>query len=654
MRHLLIAFPFLCLHFISYAQGNGFPYGQATYRELDIKNYDKDTAAVALILDEFGEAYVDNDNDNNLIFEYHTKIKILKKGGLSQANFQIFLRKNDSRIEKILTVKASSFNVENGSIREMKLDSKNIFSEDINKNYNAKKFAIPNVQVGSVIEVFYKLESPFFYNFRSWEFQCDIPKINSEFWCLIPANYVYNISLRGFQTLSKNESSIVKDCFSGGRADCTRLKYGMKNIPAFQEEEFMTAKSNFLSVLNFELSEIKYFDGRTNKITKEWKDADEEMRRSVDFGLQIKRGKDIVDNQVEQIIIGETNELLKAQKIYDFIKGWYRWNDVYGKYSEFGIKKAFESKTGNVGDINLSLIAALKFANLNVEPMLLSTRDNGLATELYPVLSEFNYVVAKLNINDKVYLLDATDDFHPFGLIPVRCLNGKGRVLGDKESYWYDIKPSDKEKTLSVITLVLGKDGLIRGSIQYSYLGYDAVLERKKINKFRSQQEYIDHVANSLNSVTIKKFQIENSEDLKKPVVVKLEVEIEGYDSLNSNNFLFNPFFIEPLKTNSFRSSERLYPVDFGAPREKIMIFSLEYPSEYEIDGIPPKVGLTLPQNGGRYIFEIQNAANKLTVNNSLLIAKPVFTSNEYHFVKELFNRVIAVQQTELVFKKRK
>ena len=159
---------------------------------------------------------------------------------------------------------------------------------------------------------------------------------------------------------------------------------------------------------------------------------------------------------------------------------------MYGEYSEFGIKKSFESKTGNVGDINLSLIAALKYAEVPVEPMLLSTRKNGLVTDLYPVLSDFNYVVAKVTIADKIYLLDATDDFHPFGLLPERCLNGKGRVIGDKESYWFELKPTDKEKTTTMLTLVLDDDGVIKGSIQYLYAGYKAVSERKKIYGFSS------------------------------------------------------------------------------------------------------------------------------------------------------------------------
>jgi hypothetical protein len=654
-RFLLPLF-LLLVSTVCFSQTNGFPYGQITYRELELTQYNADTAAVAVMLDEFGESYIDNDNDHNLIFEYHAKIKILKQAGVSYGTFEIPLRKVEGRTEKILTIKASSFNIENGSMRERKLDSKNVYSENQNKYYNATKFAIPNVKVGSVIDVYYKLESPFIYNFRTWEFQCEIPKVQSEYWALIPANYVYHISLTGFLTLTKNESERVKECFAPGggmRADCSRLKYSIKDIPAFNEEDFMTAKSNFLSAINFELSQINYFDGRKDLITKEWKDADQELRLSSDFGLQIKRGKDIVSNDIDQLVGSMTDELSKAEKIYEFIKERYHWNRTYGKYSEFGIKKAFDSKTGNVGDINLSLIAALKYAGINVEPLVLSTRDNGLPSELYPVLSDFNYVIAKVNIADQVYLLDATDDYHPFGLIPLRCLNGKGRVLGEKESYWFELKPADRAKTITFINLMLDNN-IFKGVIQYTYLGYEAVNQRRKLGSSASQEDYVNEMESQWNGIDIKSYAIENFEDPKKQLVIKLEVEAEIIDKLNDHDFLFNPFLIEQWKRNPFRSSERLYPVDFGAPLEEVMIFNLEYPSDYEIEGLPNKIGLALPQNGGRYTFEIKNFGNKLSMNNSLLIARPVFTSREYHYLKELFNNVIGAEQTQLVFKKKK
>jgi hypothetical protein len=78
------------------------------------------------------------------------------------------------------------------------------------------------------------------------------------------------------------------------------------------------------------------------------------------------------------------------------------------------------------------------------------------------------------------------------------------------------IKSSHREKTVSVYNLKLNDDGIIRGSIQYTYSGYDAVNQRKQINKFRNQQAYVDDLINKLSDVSLKKYELDNPEDLKK------------------------------------------------------------------------------------------------------------------------------------------
>jgi len=655
MRIILLTVFCLSLITAAIAQEHGFPFGKVTYRELDTK-YELDTATAALVIDEFGESYIDNSNNNNLLLEYHVKIKILTKAGLKYADVEIPLYKSNSKFETVRDVEASSFTIDGGSMRETKLDQKNIFTENSTKFWDVKKFAIPNVRVGSIIEFRYTLESPYIFNWRSWEFQSEIPKKHSEYWATIPGNYHYNISLKGFQKLSKNESELVRECFTpggGNKADCGRYKWGMNDIPAFLEEDYMTAKKNFLSCINFELSEIEYFDGRKDKITKEWKDAEQELKRDEKFGIQIRKGKDIMDSHVDVLTAGETDPLQKAQRIYNFIKDWYRWDENFGFTSEFGIRKAFDKKLGNVGDINLSLIAALKYAELDAEPLILSTRSNGFPTDLHPVLSDFNYVVAKLNINDKVYLLDAVDDFLPFGLIAERCLSGRGRVFGEKESYWYDLKPADKARQLSFIALKLDKAGAFTGTMQFTFAGYEGVRERKKLSSYSSEKDYINALNEKLRSVEINNYTIENADDLKKSLVVKLNVAIEGYEDMSASHFLLNPFMFDRWKENPFKSSERLYPVDFGPPLEEVVVFSLEYPEEFAVTDLPEKVGLALPNAGGRYIFDIQNTGNKVSLNSSLLIARTIYTSEEYHFLKELFSRVVSTQQTDLVFKRK-
>ncbi|HEY5918573.1 MAG TPA: DUF3857 domain-containing protein [Chryseolinea sp.] len=654
MKYVLLIGAFNLVILSSSAQSKGFPFGQVTYHDLEMKSYSKDTSAVAVVLRESGDAYFETDETFKIILKHHMTIKILKKDGLEYADFEIPLRKIDARKEFVRSIRASTFNFENGGIREVKVDSKGEFVENKNKYWDIKKFALPNVRVGSVIEVEYELESPFVMNFRTWEFQSDIPKVLSEFWASIPGVYQYNISLKGYLPLAKNENEIKKSCVEYGTAkvDCLLLRLSMKDIPAFVEEDFMTARSNFLSSINFELSEIQHLDGRKDKVSKEWKDVEMELRQDSKFGVQLRRGGDIVDDKIEQLIQGETDQLVKAQKVYDFIKGWYSWNDMYGFWSEFGIKKAFDNKVGNVGDINLSLIAALRFAGFAVEPLLLSTRRNGLVSELHPVITDFNYVVAKLNLNEKVYLLDATETYLTFGLIPERCLNGKGRVLGDKESYWYDLNAPEKQKQISVQKLKIDADGTIRGSVQNMYFGYDAMNQRKTISSYPGEKEFIQSITKSWDAGTVTNYKIENATDQRKPLTITLEVEIAN-DLGGAPTQLLNLFMFDRWEKNPFRSSERMYPVDFGVPMEEIVSMSLEFPAGYELDELPNKVGLLLPGGGGRYMFTIQNASNTLSMYSSLMINKPVFSSEEYHYLKELFSNVVATQQTDLVLKKK-
>ena len=637
----------------AFSQGHDFPFGQTSYRELEMKIYDNDSNAVAVILNELGEGYIEDDNDYNLIFEYHVRIKILKQEGVKFADIEIPLHKQEGRAETIRSIKASSFTINNGTMKETRLDSKNIFSENPGKYWDVKKFAIPNVREGSVIEYQYKLESPFKFNFRSWEFQNDIPKIRSEYWATIPANYNYNITLRGMQQLEKHENELIKQCFYQGKADCVRHQFVMTTIPAFKEEEYMTAKSNFLSAINFELAEFRSFDGKVIKYTKEWKDVELDLRREEKFGQQLRKGKDIVDDHVELAMSGESDPLIKAQKIFEFIKEWYQWDGMNGMFSEYGIKKAFSTKKGNVGDINLTLIAALRYAGLSVDPVILSTRSNGLPIEIHPVLSDFNYVMARLTIGDKVYMLDAVDDFTPFGLIPVRCLNGKGRVIGEKESYWTELKPTDKARQISMLTLKLDKDGTMRGTIHYTYYGYEALSKRKEISEFNTQEDYLNDLKNKTHKTRILKSELVNADDLSKPLTEKFEVEIETFEDLNAAHFIFNPFIESLVKTNPFKSKERYYPVDFAVPVDESIIINLEYPENLELTELPENKALALPNAGGRYVFSIQNMGNKMILNHSLSITRIVYSQDEYHYLKELYSRILQVQNTAVVFKKK-
>lgn len=656
---ILLLFAFIS----AVSQDNGFEFGKITLKELQMTQYEPDSSAVAVVLNEFGNAFIET-SEYQLVFEHHVKIKILKKDGLNQANFVIPLYKSDAnRLERLLKVQASTFNYENGSIKETRFEERKALTEKINDNWSEKKIILADVRVGSVIEIMYTIQSPFIYNFKKWEFQSDIPKVQSEFWAKIPGNYNYNIALRGFLKLSKNENSIVKECIKGGSglsggysADCVQYKFGMKNIPAFIEEEYVTSKANFLSAINFELSEIKYFDGRVDKVTKEWKDADTEIRTHDNLGTQLKKGKDIYQ-QIEPELTGITDPLAKARKICQFLNTWYVWNEYNRAFSTDGIKKAFDRKSGSSADINLGLIAALRYAGFDVETVLLSTRANGLVTELHPVLSEFNYVIAKLNIGDTYYLLDATDPYLPFGVLAEKCLNGKGRVFPEKKaSYWLDLKASEKYKLVTILNLTMQPTGIFTGTLERAYYGYHAIQKRKSILSYTSTDEYVKDLEKGFRNTDIISSNFKGLDAMEGNVNETFEIEVEVFDELeHASNLLLNPFgFSGKLNKNPFQSSERLYPVDFGKAQEHTVLFSLTYPESFTIVSKPDRNLLALPGNGGKFLFDVNDTGSKVMMTYSVVLSKPIYSSQEYRALRELYARIISVQNTDWIFTKSK
>jgi hypothetical protein len=656
IKHILTLFVFVVLPVIVSAQETvGFSFGKASYKELDVRSFLADTSAKAYVISEFGKTIFDYDNINELLFDYHVKIKILRQEGVNQANIEIPLYKNDYREETVREIYAASYNLEGGRIRETKLENKSIFTEKNGQYYNVVKFAIPNAKVGSIIEFQYRIRSPFKFNLRTWDFQGDIPKMVSEYQTIIPANFTYNVTLRGYLNLSSHNSDIIQACFhmNGGIADCSFDKFVMKDIPAFREEEFMTSKSNFLSSIRYELQQIKDFDGAVNKYTKEWKDADLEFKNDAKFGQQLKRGNDALEDAVKATVVAGDDLLTQARKIYDMVKFHYVWNGTYGDHAEFGIKKAFEEKKGNVGDINLTLIAALRFAGLNVEPVLLGTRGLGRPIEIHPVLSDFNYVVAKLELDGKTYLLDAVDDFMPFGSLSIPCYNGIGRVMKSDGSFWMDIKPAEKERTSTMITLKLSEDGEMRGVISEMYYGYAALSKRKEMAEFEDEKSYIEKQKASNHFWTITSYERTGEADLDKPLVEKFGVEFTAFDP-GTEHFLFNPFLVGRTQKNPFKSDKRMYPIDFAVPQDESIIIVVEFPESFEVVSMPDKIGLAIPNAGGRYIFGSQVVANKLTMNNLLSIMRTVFAPEEYPYLKEIYGKMVQAQGVDVIFQKKK
>jgi Fe-S cluster assembly iron-binding protein IscA len=656
MRKLLI---FALIIFPFYVFPQDFEFGKFTNEERVFERTQIDSNANAAYLNEYGTTSFLFDSETGrmkLVHRYHARIKIFDKEGFSAANVVVPLYKNGNAYdqqERIFDIKASTFNAGTGQYEETPMTSKAIFEEEKSKYLSLCKFTLPNVRENAIIEYQYSIETPYLFNFKTWEFQAKIPKVNSVYEAYIPANYSYNITLRGFYKLTDNKATLSTGCLrvAGRDMDCSKMTYVMKDVPAFVEEDYMTSPNNFKSAIYFELSEVYYLNGAVQKYTKSWKDVDYELISNRDFGGQMKK-KDVFKHIIPTVTAGMSDELEKGKAIFDYIRKQVRWNKVYGKYSETSVKDVIDSRSGNVADINLALVAALSAADLDAEAVIISTRDNGIVNKLHPIMSDFNYVIAKLNIGNESYLLDATEPLTPFGLLPLRCINDQGRVMNlKKPSYWIDLKASQRSTTIHSMVGKMTEDGKITGTITTRTVGFDALNVRNEMKRYSSVEEYVEKLDERMTNIRIKNFKVTNVDSVEKPLIEEYEVEFTVQNAGEGSTY-FNPFFINRIRKNPFKLNERNYPVDMGAANDERITISITLPDKYYLKEQPKDFSLALPNQGGRYLLQTTVLGNHFTISQQLSFNKAIYSAEEYYALKEFYNRIIQVQKGEVLLAK--
>jgi len=628
-----------------------YTFGEITSKELEMKVYEKDSTANAVVLYEEGNTeFIEKNNHIFIQTVIYKKIKIFNKEGADFADISIRLYNNKSLKETVKKIRGVTHNLGANN----NLNKKNIFTNRLDEKHSEVVFTLPNIQDGSVIEYTYTLESPFTYLFTGWNFQSSIPKVESVFKAKIPGNYVYNRELHGYLKLDKNESTVKKHCFKvegiENYADCEVLNYSMKDIPAFIEEDYMTSKWNYLSRISFELSELHWFDGTKKKYTKTWKSVDNEFKSDKEIGGQLRR-KSFFKNKIPDSIINITDVLERAKKTYTFIQNHFTWNGKYRMFRDISVTGAFNKKQGTVSEINLSLINALKVAGIDTQLTLLSTRNNGFPTKRHPVISDFNYIIAKITIGEKTYFLDATDKNLPFGVLPYRCLNNEARVMDFKNgSYWTPIVPIKNSGRKIQMLLELNDDGNFEGNMRIISNGYTAIDKRKELHA-TTEDKYIENYEVENDFLEIESYKNTNLNAPEKPLKEEYKITIEN-DNTVANTVYLNPFFIDKIEENPFKLKTRIYPVNFGYPRKFEYLASIIVPPNYSVESLPKSKIVRLPDNDGYFVYKITNLKNKIMVNFSFVINKIQFNSDKYLYLKEFFKQAIIAQNEPIILKK--
>ena len=412
----------------------------------------------------------------------------------------------------------------------------------------------------------------------------------------------------------------------------------------------MLSKKNYISKITFDLKSHTSYRGVTENLTTTWQEADKSLKKQF-FNNQTSKKSFFKKNISEEILTTE-NTLERTKKIFDFIKNHYTWNDKYWTNEDAKVKQAFQEKIGDVGEINISLYNSLKAANLNANLVVLSTRNNGLPTKLFPVIYDYNYVIVKTVIDEQTYYLDATDKFLPFGQVPVRTLNGEARIINyKKESSWIKLKPKYNTSVSTITKLDLNEDGVFTGDLMIRKTGYLASKQRKIIS-LKSEEDYLENFETKNQDIEVENYNVKQLDILDKPLQEIFKVRFETNENLGTK-IRINPFLFDQIKKNPFKLKERNYPVDFAFTKRSNYYLSLTIPEKYTIIKLPENKAISLPNKGGSFILNTVKKGNLITISVRMSILKSHYSVQEYYALKEFYKQIIISESAYITLERK-
>ncbi len=645
MNFSFLLIPFLLLSNFLFSQKDPIRYGKISKIEKNIQKSNLDPDANAIILCDFGEI---NFQGNSVEITRHTRIKILTQNGLNEANIVLPYVFKDNR-ERISKVKAQTININSeGNVEKIKIKKDQFYTIDVNNILKEKRFTFPDVKPGSIIEFQYTKITEKVVTLEEWTFQNKLPTLKSQLNVVVGGNLDFKIVYNGNRLINKYGNNDSNSWF-------------LENLAPIKEETYCPNPKDYIESIRFQLAGYHQYSsiptGKMEyvKLMTTWDNLAKEM-------LSFKAYKNILNQKKEsnklllQIINGKEEDLEKVKKIYSFVQNEIDWNGQYHLFPEESFSRIMEQKRGNNSEINLCLVRLLQSAGLDANPLIISTKGNGLITKTYPLYNQFNHILVQVKIGEEDILMDAVSNFRPYNLLAKNDLKPFGFLLHKTEPRWILIEYPTKTKSIIVNNLIF-KQNEMKFNISYAFFEHKAVEYRRKFLQEEVKENFITtHLQNTFdgNDMDLDSFRVKNSHDLEKPFLITCYFTKALKDGQELDIIYLNPFLKKHFDKNPFVNPIRYLPVDFILPSSEKFIYNLKIPDGFELAEIPKSIKYSTDSKKVSYTYGFSYAeGGKVQLCSNYKVIHPLIMPDEYGALRELYNKMMGLQSTQLVLKRK-
>lgn len=559
---------------------------------------------------------VDRDDRGNTAHENDFfRIKILTEEGRKYGDIEIPFFKSGGN--NIVAIKARTIRSD-GSV--VNYDGK-IYDKAIVKSkgvkYMAKTFTLPEVQVGSVIEYSYTIDLAEHWVFDSHWILSDELFTKEAVFSLKPYtnDYVpFNVRW-SWQGLPAGT-----DPPKEGPDHVVRMQ--AHNIPAFHTEDFMPPENELKSRVDFTYSdELPEKDANAF-----WKKRGKKLNGSVESFINKKKA---MEEAVAQIVSPNDPPEVKLQKIYARVQQ-LRNTSYEVRKSEEEKKRENEKDPSNVEDVwkrgygngaqlTWLFLALTRAAGFESYGVMVSDRSNFFFNPIVMDAHKLDANVVLVKVNGKDMYFDPGAAYTPFGMLVWPETGVQGLRLDKDGGTWVQTTlPESSESCINrTAVLSLSENGDLEGKLTITFTGLEAMQRRREERnedetdrrKFLEEQakEYIP--AASELDLTNKPEWNSSSRDL----VAEYKMKIPGWMSGAGRRAMLPVGIFSAPEKRVFEHTERVHPIYFEYPFEKIDDVTIILPVGWQVGSLPP----AKTQDAKAVFYELKVESDKATLHLS-------------------------------------
>jgi uncharacterized protein DUF3857/transglutaminase superfamily protein len=527
--------------------------------------------------------------------------------------------------------------------------------------YFAKTFALPNVQVGSIIEWRYSEYWDRYLYAPHWSIQQDLPQKRAKF--------VFVPFMRSGHTIVDSHGNSKDRVFTTfiGLPDSTKLKeypdgsmgLELTDIPAFQEEEFGLPPDTLKMRVNF------YYGNNTmTKPESFWKEEGKYWSKEADKFIGHSSA---VAAAAAQAVSPSDTEEQKVRKIYAEVQKMKNLSFQFkGELDQFILDQAknkrtiedvLREKSGSREELARLFVGMVRSQNIPAYMMIVSDRNKTIFRPTIPNWWQLDSEIAIVTIGGKEIFLDPGTPSCPFELLEWKHTEVQGvrqTASGGTEISETPAPQYRDAYTQRFVRANLDADGVLKGKITLAWLGQEGLQHRLTgvwADEAGRKKDLEDELISILPAnAEVKLESVTGWDEPDKPLVAIYDIRIPEFATATGKRLVVPVSIFQLRNKPVLTSAERKTPIYFPYPYQTHDDIKLGLPANVQIETVPD----TKPLKPDFAYYQIQRtgAGRVLDIKRDFAIAVIAFPNTDYGKVKQFFDGVNAADAEQVLLTK--